>query len=76
MNMKIQLCIHSKDFYTTLFFQEYSLNKSDCGEVNSTRFECFIGVGDKTSRTPVEPNFTYGLTVRDGLLTQAFQMTF
>lgn len=71
VNVKLRLCVDSKDFFSSLSTQKLSIHKSIRGYVSSIRYEFQTGAVDKISWIPGTTNIADPLTKKDSCLTNA-----
>lgn len=75
LEIKLQLCIDSKELFNTLSIQRNSINKSVRGDVSSIRIELMTGAVDKITWIPGKSDISDVLTKRDSLITETMQLT-
>ncbi len=75
MEIKMQLCVDSKDLFTSLSTQRNSIDRSIRGDVSSIRFEFQTGAVEKISRVPGNVNLADPLTKKDSQLSDLLQLT-
>lgn len=75
MDIKLRLCVDSKDLFTSLSTHRNSIDRSIRGDVSCIRFEFQTGAVDKISWVPGNVNLADPLTKKDSQLTDMLQLT-
>lgn len=74
-DIKLRLCVDSKDLFTSLSTQRNSIDRSIRGDVGCIRFEFQTGAVDKISWIPGNLNLADPLTKKDSQLTDLLQLS-
>ena len=74
MNIKLCLCVDSKDLFTSLSTQRNWIDRSIRGDVGCIRFEFQTGTVEKTSWKPGRVNLDDSLTEKDSVLTETLPL--
>lgn len=72
MNIKVRLCVDSKDLFTSLSTQRLSVDRSIRGDVGVIRYEFQTGVVDRITWIPGKVNIADVLTKKDSALSETF----
>lgn len=75
MDISVQLCVDSKDLFTSLSTQRNSIDRSIRADVACIRFEFQVGCVDKITWIPGKINLADVLTKTDSPLLEALQLT-
>lgn len=75
MDIRVRLCVDSKDLFTSLSTQKNSIDSSIRGDVGCIRFEFRTGTVEKISWIPGKVNLADPLTKKDSVLTEPLQLT-
>ena len=70
-----QICVDSKDLFTSLSTQRNSIDRSIRSDVACIRFEFQVGSINKITWLPGKLNLADALTKRDSPLTEVLQLT-
>lgn len=75
LNIKMRLCVDSKDLFTSLSTQRNSVDRSIRGDVSCIRFEFQTGTVDTISWVPGNVTLADPLTKKDSQLTDLLQLS-
>ena len=75
MDIKMQLCVDSKDLFTTMSTQRNSIKRSIRGDFSSIPFEFQTGNVHKISWVPSNVNLADPLTKKNSQITDLLQLT-
>ena len=75
IDVRVHLCVDSKNLFTSLSTQRNSVDRSIRGDVACIRFEFQVGNLDQITWIPGKTNLADALTKRDSPLTDALQLT-
>lgn len=75
MDIRVRLCVDSKDLFTSLSTQRNSIDRSIRGDVGCIRYEFQTHAVEKISWIPGKTNLADPLTKKDSSLTDTLQLT-
>lgn len=75
MDIRVRLCVDSKDLFTSLSTQRNSIDRSIRGDVGCIRYEFQTGAVEKISWIPGTTNLADPLTKKNSSLTDVLQLT-
>ena len=75
MDIRVRLCVDSKDLFTSLSTQKNSIDSSITGDVECIRFELQTGTVEKISWIPGKVNLADPLTNKYSVLTAPLLLT-
>lgn len=75
MHIGIRLCVDTKDLVLYLSIQSNSIDKSIRADDAYTRYEFQVGIVNKMTWIPKKRNCANVLTKKDGVLSDAHQLT-